>query len=197
MVRSKEKYDAFAPDYDRWDADHRSVGKHRRALLRPLRGRILEVGVGTGLNLPCYRKGADVIACDISGKMLKQAVSRLSKMGEHRIKLVKMNAQKLLFLDDTFDVVVGMFLFCSVDKPRKAAREICRVLKPGGRFVALCYHSSRDLTLLRRAGLEIVTTKEWSSGDRPIYQIVAERAGAGIRPEGSQAPLTSMEKANG
>jgi ubiquinone/menaquinone biosynthesis C-methylase UbiE len=65
-------------------------------------------------------------------------------MGEHRIKLVKMDAQRLLFLDDTFDAVVGMFLFCSVERPVKVARKIKRVLKPGGRFVALGYHSGRQ-----------------------------------------------------
>jgi len=172
----RKRYDAFAPEYDRWDAEHRSVADHRRTLLRHLRGKILEVGIGTGLDLPRYGKNADVVACDISGRMLGKSAMRLSKMGEHQVKLVKMDAQKLMFLDGTFDVVVGMFLFCSVDDPGKVAREIKRVLKPGGQLVTLGYHSERVVPVLRRAGLKIISTKEWPSGDRPIGQIIAERA---------------------
>lgn len=52
MKRLRRKYDAFASAYDRWDAEHRSVTDHWRKLVRPLRGKILEIGVGTGLNLP-------------------------------------------------------------------------------------------------------------------------------------------------
>ena len=172
----KIKHSAFTSAYDRWDAEHRSVAKHRRTLLRPLRGKILEIGIGTGLDLPCYRMRADVTACDISGGILKRAAARLSELIDHRIKLVKMDAHKLLFLNDTFDNVVGMFLFCSVEAPGKVAREIKRVLKPGGRFVTLGYHNDRVLLVLRRAGLKIVSAKELPSGDRPIGQIIAARA---------------------
>lgn len=175
-ISRHDRFTAFAPGFDRWEGAHPSVAKQRHALLRPLRGRILEVGVGTGIDLPCYRQGADVTACDISWRMLQQAVFRLSKMGGHRIKLVKMDARRLLFLDGTFDAVVGMFLLCSVEQPGKAAREIRRVLKPGGRFVALDYHAGRAMLILRRAGLAIVSTKEWPSGDHLIGQIIAERA---------------------
>ena len=172
----KIKHDAFVSAYDCWDTRHRAVAKHRRALLRPLRGKILEIGIGTGLDLPCYRKKADVTACDISGGILKQAVARLSELKDHRIKLVKMDAHRLLFLNETFDNVVGTFLFCSVAAPGQVAREIKRVLKPGGRFVTLGYHNDRVLPVLRRAGLKIVLAKELPSGDRPIGQIIAARA---------------------
>ncbi|MEO6994465.1 MAG: class I SAM-dependent methyltransferase [Lacunisphaera sp.] len=172
----KRRFDALASSYDRWDAEHRSVTKRRLSLLRPLRGKILEIAVGTGLNLPCYRKGADVTACDISGGMLNHAATRLAGLDQNQIKLMKTDAHKLFFLDGTFDVVVGTFLFCSVDNPGKVAREIRRVLKPSGRFVTLGYRTEKVLQLLGRAGLKIVSSKEWASEGRPIGQIVATRA---------------------
>jgi ubiquinone/menaquinone biosynthesis C-methylase UbiE len=177
-ARIKKKYDSFAATYDQWDAEHRAVTGLRRNLLRPLQGKILEIAVGTGLDLPFYRNRADVTACDISAGMLKKAAERLADLADHRIKLMKMDAHKLLFLNETFDVVVGTFVFCSVDDPWKVAREIKRVLKPGGRLVTLGYHSERVRQILHRAGLKIVAGKEWPAGDRPVGQIVAERATA-------------------
>ncbi len=168
----KVKFDAVAFKYDRWDAEHRSVGKHRRSLLHPLGGKILEIGVGTGLNLPCYRRNADVTGCDISGKMLRRAVDRLTTLGEHRIKLLLMDAHQLLFLNNSFDVV-GIFLFCSVDDPIRVAREIRRVLRPGGQFVTLGYHTGHVERILGRAGLKVVSTRECTSEEDPVGEIVA------------------------
>ncbi len=171
--KMKVKFDAVAFKYDRWDAVHRSVEKPRRSLLRRLGGKILEIGVGTGLNLPCYRRNADVTGCDISGKMLKRAVDRLTKMGEHRIKLLLMEAHQLLFLNGSFDAVVGIFLFCSVDDPIRVAREIKRVLRPGGQFVTLGYHTGRVERILGRAGLKVISTRECTSEEDPVGEIVA------------------------
>ena len=172
-LKVKVKYDAFAFKYDWWDAVHRSVEKQRRSLLHALAGKILEIGVGTGLNLPCYRRNADVTGCDISGRMLRRAVDRLTKLGEHRIKLLLMDAHQLLFLNNSFDAVVGIFLFCSVDDPGRVAREITRVLRPGGQFVTLGYHTGRVERILGRAGLKVISTRECTTDDDPVGQIVA------------------------
>lgn len=191
MDRIKNRYDAIASTYDRWDAEHRAVERLRRILLRPLRGKILEIAVGTGLNLPCYCKQADVTACDISAGMLKKAAARLADMADHRIKLARMDAHKLLFMGETFDVVVGTFVFCSVDEPGKVAREIKRVLKPGGRLVTIGYHHDKVLRLLRRAGLKIVSAQDCSADERPVGQIVAVKASI----ESAPAALAARRRA--
>lgn len=107
----EKKYDAFASTYDQWDAEHRSLARQRRQLVRRLSGKILEVGVGTGLNLEFYPERADVTAIDVSRDMLEAAVHRLNGTWDHRVKLLRSNAERTPFIDDTFDVVVGTFVF--------------------------------------------------------------------------------------
>lgn len=167
----------MAAGYDRWDARNRSIDRLRSDLVSPLHGSILEIAVGTGLNLPHYDPGCDVIACDISREMLKKAARRVASSRLSGIKLATIDAEHLPFLDNTFDNAVGTFVFCSIDDPDKAVREIRRVLRPGGRFVSIGYHTDYVLKLLRRAGMEVQSVREARGGDRPIGLIAAQKAG--------------------
>lgn len=97
---------------------------------------ILEVGVGTGRNFPCYAAHAEITAIDFSEKMLSRAMARAEKQNV-KVNLKQMDVQNLEFADNTFDIVVATFVFCSVPDPIKGLMEIKRVCKPGGKVLLL------------------------------------------------------------
>lgn len=102
----------------------------------PLTGTILEVGVGTGVNMRHYPPGARMTAIDISDRMLAKARAR-ARRHKVRVDLALMDAQHLDLADDTFDAVVATCVFCSVPDPIAGLRETLRVLKPGGRLLLM------------------------------------------------------------
>jgi len=99
-------------------------------------GRILEVGVGTGLSLPQYARNDRIVGIDLSVPMLRQAKARLR---EHRLPnidgLAVMDAQRLGFQDAVFDVVVAQYVITTVPEPEATLDEFARVLKRGGEIV--------------------------------------------------------------
>jgi ubiquinone/menaquinone biosynthesis C-methylase UbiE len=102
--------------------------RRRRALLRDLRGRVLEIGVGTGMNLPAYENGANVIGVDRQLSLIRRARRRRAK-GQ---QLVVARAEALPFRDGSFTAAVGTLVFCSLDDPEAGLAELRRVLAPGG-----------------------------------------------------------------
>src|SRR5262249_12487853 len=101
-------------------------------------GRILEVGVGTGISLPDYAPTNRVYGVDISEPMLRKARARVEEQRLAHIEgLAVMDAQSLLFPDNSFDVVVAQYVVTAVPDPEAALDEFARVLKPGGEIVLL------------------------------------------------------------
>lgn len=99
-------------------------------------GRILEVGVGTGISLPGYDRSNRVVGVDISEAMLAKARERVSELGlDHVEHIGVMDAESLDFPDDSFDVVVAQYVVTAVPNPEQALNEFLRVLKPGGEIV--------------------------------------------------------------
>jgi len=104
--------------------------------------RILEVGVGTGLNLPLYPRDCDVTGIDISEGMLRKADERVRTYGMTNTKLLVMDASKLEFPDNSFDRVIATYVISAVPDPVKTLLEMRRVCKPSGHLVILNHFKS-------------------------------------------------------
>jgi phosphatidylethanolamine/phosphatidyl-N-methylethanolamine N-methyltransferase len=99
-------------------------------------GRILEVGVGTGISLPDYGRSHRLVGVDISEPMLRKAQERVSEHGLRNVDaLAVMDAAHLGFPDESFDVVVAQYVITAVPDPEATLDEFVRVLKPGGEIV--------------------------------------------------------------
>ncbi len=102
--------------------------------------KVLEVGVGTGLSLPHYPLGVEVCGIDLSQPMLAKAQRLVAENQLTNIKSLQiMNAEKMTFADNSFDVVMAMHIVTVVSHPAKFAQEMRRVCKPGGRIVIVNY----------------------------------------------------------
>lgn len=133
----RRRYDRGAWRYDVmvWPMELMMMGRFRRRLISLVAGpRVLEVGVGTGKNLPSYRAEHQVDAIDFSPRMLDRA---RRKPVPTNITLHLMDVQDLQYPDATFDTVVSTCVFCSVPDPVRGLREIRRVLRPQGRALLL------------------------------------------------------------
>jgi phosphatidylethanolamine/phosphatidyl-N-methylethanolamine N-methyltransferase len=99
-------------------------------------GRILEVGVGSGISLPSYARTSRLCGVDISEPMLRRAQERVAEFGLGNVEgLWVMDAEQLSFPDNSFDVVVAQYVITTVPNPEATLDEFARVLKPGGEIV--------------------------------------------------------------
>jgi len=150
---TRSRYDRLARIYDPMEALIERFGFRcwRERLWGRLRGqhmRTLEVGVGTGKNMPYYPPDAEVTAVDLSEKMLAKARERARRLGLE-VELRPMDVQRLDFPDDSFDAAVATFVFCSVPDPVLGLRELARVVKPGGQIILLEHVRARHPILGR------------------------------------------------
>jgi phosphatidylethanolamine/phosphatidyl-N-methylethanolamine N-methyltransferase len=134
-------FDTLASGYDlfMWPLERALFARLRQRALRDLRpctfpSLVLEVGVGTGANLPFYPASSRVVAVDASAEML--AVAR-RRQTHAVVQLSQTDVRHLAFPDATFDEVVGSFLLCNVADPLTVLQEVRRVLRPGGRLFLL------------------------------------------------------------
>jgi phosphatidylethanolamine/phosphatidyl-N-methylethanolamine N-methyltransferase len=111
--------------------------------------RVLEVGVGTGINLSLYPKACSVTAIDFSSSMLEKARDRVSRMGLRSLRLLQMDAADLRFADGSFDIVYAPYLISVVPDPVKVACEMRRVCRSGGRIIFLNHFLSANAVVSR------------------------------------------------
>ncbi|MGB7220159.1 MAG: methyltransferase domain-containing protein [Vicinamibacterales bacterium] len=105
---------------------------------------VLEVGVGTGMNIDLYPPECAVVGIDLSGPMLEKAHSRIMRKDVRNIRLIEMDAAHLKFADKTFDIVYAPYVISVVPDPVAVVREMHRVCKTGGRLVMLNHFRSAN-----------------------------------------------------
>ncbi len=108
-----------------------SLQRLRHRLLDEVEGSVLEIGAGTGVNLPIYRAASQVTGIDLNREWLAGTTEREAK---RPFSVTVANAQALPFPNNHFDNVVGTLVFCSIPNPAQALAEIKRVLRPNGRL---------------------------------------------------------------
>ena len=111
--------------------------------------RVLEVGVGTGINASLYPRHCQVTGIDFSNPMLDKARARIIKKGLSHIRLMQMDAAALQFPDNSFDVVYAPYLVNCVPDPIKVVQEMRRVCRPGGKIVILNHFRSTSPVMSR------------------------------------------------
>ena len=111
--------------------------------------RVLEVGVGTGINLSLYPRTCQMTGIDFSSSMLEKARERAAWGGLRQLRLLQMDAADLKFADDSFDIVYAPYLISVVPDPVKVACEMRRVCRPGGRIIFLNHFLSPNLLVSR------------------------------------------------
>jgi phosphatidylethanolamine/phosphatidyl-N-methylethanolamine N-methyltransferase len=138
-------YDRIAPLYDLLDAAYERSwkGRLRAELFAHAKGRVLDIGIGTGANIPHYPEACEVVGIDSSRGMLERAVDR-ARRRSRALHLFQMNLLDLAFADRAFDTVAATFVLICVPKELQlqALRELRRVCKPDGRILILDYRLS-------------------------------------------------------
>jgi len=135
----EQAYDRWAPIYDLVFGGVFSKGRDAAIqATNKIGGHVLEVGVGTGISLPLYAPHVRIVGTDISEAMLKKARQRVSELHLKNVEgLAVMDAEKLEFPDDSFDVVMAQYVVTAVPNPEAALDEFARVLRPGGELIIL------------------------------------------------------------
>ncbi len=161
-----------------------------RALRRMAIGRddqILEVGVGTGISLPLYPRRCSVTAIDLSEGMLERARTRVQQYNLRNVRLIQMDATKLKFPDNSFDIVFAPYFISCVPDPLAVTREMRRVCKHGGRLVFLNHFlSDRPITSKLERAIAPLTVH---LGFKSDFDLPAFLAQTGLR-------ASSIEKVN-
>jgi ubiquinone/menaquinone biosynthesis C-methylase UbiE len=145
---------AFARFYDRAlkATEENGLGAMRGELLADARGRVIEVGAGTGVNLELYEDGVeDLTLVEPDPHMGAQLRKRLADRHGHPLpaQLVAAPAEALPFADDTFDTAVVTLVLCTIPDPVAALAELARVMKPGGRLLFIEHVRAEDASSAR------------------------------------------------
>lgn len=182
----------------------RQIEKYRRELIPTARGRVLEVGIGSGLNLPLYATGVNmVVGLDPSERLLSMARRRAAK-ANLAVDLMRGSATAIPLDNDSVDMVVMTWTLCSISDPVAAVREMRRVLKPSGALLFVehglspepgvarwqhrltpiwrhisggCHLDRKVDDLIRAGGFEVAELKtEYAHGPRPMTYMYEGRA---------------------
>jgi phosphatidylethanolamine/phosphatidyl-N-methylethanolamine N-methyltransferase len=149
--------------------------------------RVLEVGVGTGINAALYPRDCAVTGIDLSGPMLEKARDRVARKGIRNVRLLEMDAADLKFADETFDIVYAPYLISVVPDPIVVAREMRRVCRTGGRIIVLNHFRSPNPLLARIE--RVISPFTVHIGFKSDLDLPAFLAQAGLQP-------VSIEKVN-
>jgi len=144
MARQKN-YDGLARVFDFFrQGDMRRWGDAQKNLFQKMQGKVLHIGVGTGMEVINFPPGLDITGIDLSPQMLKRALLRAEQY-QGKIRFCLMNSESLAFPDNTFDTIVTVCVFCTVTQPVVGLQECRRVLKPGGKLLMFEHVMSKNL----------------------------------------------------
>jgi SAM-dependent methyltransferase len=165
-------YDPFL-----WLGERLGMAALRHELLADARGAVLEIGVGTGLNLPHYPAGLDLLVLAEPGERMAERIDLGRAPADVDARLVRAPAEELPFPTGSFDTVVSTLVLCTVADPRRALSEVARVLRPGGQLLFL-EHVRADAGWRRR--LQGRSARAWAAFadgcqcDRPTLRTIED-----------------------
>ena len=182
-TRKPEGHRLFAALYDRLNsaAEQGWQGERRSRLLSGVRGEILEIGGGTGANLPHYRAAGRVVVTEPDPFMRKRMRPKLAQ-AHVPVEVLETGAQELPFADGSFDVVVSTLVLCTVPDQRAALAEIRRVLRPEGKLIFMEHVRGPGRTARWQDRIEPLWMKLFA-GCHPNRDTVAAIEAAGFRLE--------------
>jgi len=160
-----------------WFGERRGMAALRRDLLAEARGAVLEIGAGTGLNLPHYPADLDSLVLAEPGERIAGHIDLGRGPTGVPARLERAPAEELPFEDGSFDTVVSTLVLCTVSDPRRAVAEVARVLRPGGRLLFL-EHVRADQG--RRQAMQRRSARAWAGladgcrCDRPTLATIEE-----------------------
>lgn len=166
----KRVYARWAPFYDGLFGWLVKAGcRKAMAYVNRSPGKLLEVGVGTGLSLDQYRPDMAVTAVDLSPDMLDRARAKAARLNLTNIQLLPMDAARLEFEDGAFDKVVAMYVLTVVPDPSRVMAELERVCRPGGEIILVNHFSAR--AGLRRMVERMLAPMASALGWRPEFPV--------------------------
>ncbi len=201
MSRVRQIYDRNPAGYHRGSAlTERLLAERRRKVGEIVRGRLLDIGFGTGLSLPHYPPSVSVVGIDASLGMLEFGRQEAARLGRP-VQLLEMDAEHLGFDDQSFDSVAFNLCLCTIGDPQRAVQEAIRVARPGAPMTFLEHVRSHLLPLallqdaaspllvaleqdhynrrteetIRRAGVEVISVERFALG---FFNLIVGRAPA-------------------
>ncbi|MCV6977003.1 class I SAM-dependent methyltransferase [Mycobacterium bourgelatii] len=190
-----------------WLGELAGMRNRRRGLLRNARGRVVEIGAGTGLNIALYPDDIELVLTEPDTSMRRKLIRRLQRNGRDA-RIIDAPAERLPFPDASVDTVVSTLVLCTVDDPQRTLREVARVLRPDGqllfvehvrarsRFLAAyqdmmfrpwrgfaggCYCNRRTLELMRACGFTVAADEGvWRGMPAIVHPIIIGRATRGL-----------------
>jgi ubiquinone/menaquinone biosynthesis C-methylase UbiE len=153
-----------------------ALAEQREWVMKQVRGQVLEIGFGSGLNLPYYpREVKTLTAIEPSAAMRDRAMKRVEKSGRTVSLVARGIDKKQFFPDGSFDTIVSTWTMCTIADPAAALKEIYRLLKRGGRFVFVEHGLAPDREVVRSQQRFTRFTQKWGGGchlDRDIEAIL-------------------------
>jgi ubiquinone/menaquinone biosynthesis C-methylase UbiE len=180
-----------------WFGERLGMARRRRELLAGASGEVLEIGAGTGLNLPHYPTGLERLVLAEPGAAMADRIDLDRAPDGVAPRLERAPAEQLPFADESFDTVVSTLVLCTVGDPERALYEIARVLRPGGRLLFLEHVRAEQgwrRALQRRSVRPWAAFADGCQCDRPTLATIESRLRVESAESGSWRGMPAIVK---